>query len=416
MNINLFLFYLLVVLPVSLFVVYSIIGYVFSNKTTTPSISRDMLIFNSYPGIDYSTFDNTQKIFTFGTFIYPVILTGMLFFVDNNSIFDNAYVDLVINDNNNQIFNKQITDFTKSITETKIDNIIVPKDAKLILIINGDNIKLFKSSISFTILPYTEPITTTIQPIQTTTIPFETTMETTMMPTTMYPMETTTMQPTTMMSTTMQPTTMMPTTMYPMTIQPTTMMPTTMQPMENTMMPTTMQPTTMMPTTMYPMTTMFPTCILSNIVYNKIINPTNIQMEDYMKKYINMLNVKEDLKMYNMFLNNKEINNNCNLMSETTYKYTIGGGIILYDMDDRFNHDRDDERQLILMNSSYVNNINYYNIQNIIIDNLILNVTCRNDSAYDWIKSYIYYSINYIGTTIAFPPIGITTRQPNIVV
>jgi hypothetical protein len=160
--------------------------------TTTPGSQRNTLTFNSNTGIDYSAANNIEKSFTFGTFTASVILTNMSFSFDvNNSVFTNASVNLVMKDSNNNEFYKQTIDnFIKSPMEFQINDINVPKDTKLMLIINGDSIKLFRPNVSFT---YRLP-NITLSPIETLQ---PTTMQPTMMPTMMPTMQPTIIKPST---------------------------------------------------------------------------------------------------------------------------------------------------------------------------------------------------------------------------
>jgi len=251
--------------------------------STTPSTQKGIITFKSVPGVDYTTSNNIPKSYTLGTFTTSINVTELLFtFNITDSVFNNSSVNLIIKDNNdNNIYNNIISDFTTSPVTINNLNIPINNQYKLILTISGDNVRLISPSVTLT-YDFTKT-TTTLQP--TTMMP-STLQPTTMLPTTMQPttMLPTTMQPTTMMPSTMQPTTMMPSTMQPTTMLPTTMMPSTMQPttmMPTTMMPSTMQPTTMLPTTMMPSTmqptTMMPTTMMPSTMQPTTMMPSTMQ-------------------------------------------------------------------------------------------------------------------------------------------
>jgi len=242
--------------------------------TTTPNnLQSGTITFKSVPGTDYSTQDNVEKKFILGTFISTVILNKLFFYFNiDNSIFNNSIVKISLMDsNNNTITLTTITDFLKSPVIINLNNINVITENKVILILSGDNTKIFEPSVTF--IYYIQKTTTTLQPTTmypTTMIP-TTLQPTTMIPTTLQP---TTLQPTTMITTTLQPTTLQPTTMIPTTLQPTTLQPTTMIP--TTMVPTTLQPTTMFPTTMQP-TTLQPTTMMPTTLQPTTMMPTTLQ-------------------------------------------------------------------------------------------------------------------------------------------
>ena len=150
-----------------------------NKNTTTPAGSqKNTITFTSNPNIDYSSTNNNEKSFTFGTFTSSVVLSNISFsFNVEDSVFTNASVNLILSDSNNddyEFYKETIDNFITSPIEFQIDNIIIPKDTKLILKLNGD-IKLFRPNVSFT---YKLP-DITISPIIPTTM-----MPTTMMPTT----------------------------------------------------------------------------------------------------------------------------------------------------------------------------------------------------------------------------------------
>ena len=142
------------------------------DKPTTPNISQDIIIFYPNSFIDYSTVDNNPKTFIFGTFTDTVFLINMTFSIDiNNSTIYNGYVNLVLSDNNNEVFNQQINNFTKPSTEINLYNLKVSKGTQVLLTINGSNIKLIKSTVTFKIsriIVITTIRHTTLQPAETT--------------------------------------------------------------------------------------------------------------------------------------------------------------------------------------------------------------------------------------------------------
>ena len=77
--------------------------------TSEPPL-KDTVIFNASPGIDYSTSDNIEKLFTIGTFNNNLVLTVLsLTFDIDYSIFNNSSITITINDiNNNEIYNTTI--------------------------------------------------------------------------------------------------------------------------------------------------------------------------------------------------------------------------------------------------------------------------------------------------------------------
>ena len=114
-------------------------------------VLKDTLTFNASPSIDYSTSNNIEKSFTMGTFNNNLMLTALsLTFDINNSIFNSSSIKISIQDvNNNEVYNTVITNFTTMPIVISINNIIINKDYKVILKLNGINTKVYNPSISF---------------------------------------------------------------------------------------------------------------------------------------------------------------------------------------------------------------------------------------------------------------------------
>jgi len=139
----------LIILSIVLYLIFKPKEDSVSPNTKEP-ILKDILTFGSTPGMDYSTSNNVDKSFIMGTFISDVMLSGLsLTFDRDNSIFNTSNVKITIENDGNILYNMTIIDFTVTPIVTQLSNIIINKNSKVLLKLNGINTKILKPSITF---------------------------------------------------------------------------------------------------------------------------------------------------------------------------------------------------------------------------------------------------------------------------
>jgi len=123
---------------------------------------KESITFNPNLGTDYSTTDNKEKTFTLGIFNNNVMINAMSFTFDIvNSVFNTSSVKIsIININNDVLYSTTITNFKNIPIVVQINNIIINKDSKVNLTLNGINTKIFSPSISINY--YVIPVVTKI--------------------------------------------------------------------------------------------------------------------------------------------------------------------------------------------------------------------------------------------------------------
>ena len=132
----------------------SFLYIIFKPKVIVPSNEqtklKESIIFKPNVGIDYSTTNNNEKTFTMGTFNNNVIINAISFTFDlTNSVFNNSIAKIsIINTNNDVLYNTTITNFKNTPIVFQINNIIINKDSKVNLTLNGTNTKIFSPNIS----------------------------------------------------------------------------------------------------------------------------------------------------------------------------------------------------------------------------------------------------------------------------
>ena len=120
-------------------------------------------------GLDYSTTSNIEKSFIIGTINDNVMITSLSLTFDNNSVFNSSSIKISIQDNNNELYNTIITNFSLTPIIIKVSNIIVNKDSKVILILNGVNTIIYNPNITFSYFSIPTTIQTGTFPPSTTT-------------------------------------------------------------------------------------------------------------------------------------------------------------------------------------------------------------------------------------------------------
>ena len=123
---------------------------------------KENITFNPNLGINYSTTDNIEKTFEMGKFSNNVMINSISFTFDSvNSVFDNSTVKIsIININNDVIYSTTITNFKNTPIVVQINYILINKDSKVNLILNGKNTRIFSPSISINY--YVIPVVTKI--------------------------------------------------------------------------------------------------------------------------------------------------------------------------------------------------------------------------------------------------------------
>lgn len=152
---------LLILFPILLLATLIILPIYLYNKnsttvntsiTTTPAIQNiiNLLNENDTYNMEFTSEKNFPKKITLGTFVSDIYLIKLFFYFNiKQSIFDNALINLIINDENGNIIHKiELTNFSNSPIEIDLLDLHVMNNYKVVLELNGE-IKINSPKLSF---------------------------------------------------------------------------------------------------------------------------------------------------------------------------------------------------------------------------------------------------------------------------